>query len=121
MPRPAAILLLCALPMLAACSGADNQAIARGGAVFETCSACHSITGQTVLGPPLNGVVGRKVGSVPGFQYSDAFKNGGFVWTSEKLATFLQNPDSVPGSNMVITPLNEADARDVVAFLESKG
>jgi cytochrome c2 len=109
---------------LAACSApksVDREAVKRGQLVFESCAACHALNGSVLVGPPLDGVVGRKVGSVPGYAYSDAFKAGGFIWTSEKLTAFLQDPGSIPGSNMVATPLSEQDARDVVALLESKG
>ncbi len=123
MSRAILPILLALAPALAACSGSggDPAAIDRGQVLFESCAACHGLSGSVVVGPPLNGVVGRKVGSISGFQYSDAFRNGGFVWTSEKLAAFLQNPDSIPGSNMVVTPMTEQDAKDLVAFLESKG
>jgi cytochrome c len=116
-------LLLPLLPLLAACSdsGVDKEAIRRGTVIFENCAACHALDGKAVIGPPLNGVVGRKVGSVPGFAYSDAFRNGGFTWTPEKLSAFLQNPESIPGTNMVATPLSEQDANDVVALLQSRG
>lgn len=117
----AAALLL--LPLVGACSGSgpDAEAIRRGTIVFENCAACHSLDGEALVGPPLNGVVGRKVGSVPGFDYSEAFRTGGFTWTPDKLSAFLQNPDSIPGTNMVATPLSEQEARDVIALLQSRG
>ncbi len=118
-----ALLLTLSGAVLAACSAqkeVDREAVKRGLVIFESCSACHAMDGTVLVGPPLNGVVGRKVGTVPGFEYSDAFRNGGFTWTPEKLTGFLQNPDSIPGINMVATPLTEQDARDVVAYLESR-
>jgi cytochrome c len=120
--RLAFTLSLCSAA-LAACSPGkpvDREAVKRGQVIFESCSACHALDGTVLVGPPLNGVVGRKVGSVEGYTYSDAFRTGGFTWTSEKLAAFLQNPESIPGTNMVATPLTEQDARDVVALLESR-
>lgn len=116
------IMMLIPLMALAACDGApapDPQAVARGRKVFVGCSACHSLTGETMVGPTLRGVVGRKAGSVAGFAYSDALKTSDFDWTPDKLATFLANPDSVPGSNMAITPLAPDQAKDVVAFLST--
>lgn len=118
------LIALAPLALLAACNSeppADPEAVARGRKIFASCSACHSLTGQTIVGPSLRGVVGRKAGSVAGFAYSDALKTSKFDWTPEKLASFLANPDSVPGTNMAITPLAPDQAKDVVAFLSTNG
>jgi cytochrome c len=59
----------------------------KGKAVFNICLACHAIGpgAQTKIGPELNGLDGRKAGTVPNFDYSDANKNSGIVWNE---ATF---------------------------------
>jgi cytochrome c len=116
------LLVLAPLCVLAACNSAppaDPAAVARGRAIFASCSTCHALNGQTIVGPSLRGVVGRKAGSVAGFAYSDALKTSNFDWTPDKLATFLANPDSVPGTNMAITPLAPDQAKDVVTFLST--
>src|SRR5215472_3762127 len=56
---------------------------AAGETVFKKCMTCHSKLGETaqnMIGPVLNGLKGRKSGTVPGFSYSDANKNSGIVW-----------------------------------------
>ena len=81
---------------LAASAGIASAAgdAAAGEAIFRVCKTCHRIgEGATnFVGPELNGVVGRKAGSVPGYNYSDANKNSGVVWDEATLAKYLQPP-----------------------------
>ena len=94
---------------------------AHGQQIFARCSVCHTI-GQTggKMGPPLNGVVGRKAGSVAGYAYSPAMKNSGLTWDAATLARFLQAPmKTVPGTKMFFPGLaSPQDQADVVAFLK---
>jgi cytochrome c len=55
---------------------AAAQDVAAGGKTFNVCRACHEIGdgAKNLVGPVLNGVVGRKSGSYPGYAYSDANK-----------------------------------------------
>ena len=64
---------------------ASADPINDGKAAFSQCSMCHSITGAQDSGPHLNGVVGRKSGSVPNFNYSSAMKSTEVVWDTETL------------------------------------
>lgn len=69
----------------------------------QRCSACHSSAdgGLDLAGPNLHGVFKRKVGTKPGFAYSDALKDAGFQWTPEKLAAWLADPNGyLPGNRM---------------------
>ena len=54
----------------------------KGKRVFNYCLACHRIGpgATTLVGPELNGVVGRKAGTLEGYPYSDAMKSSGIVW-----------------------------------------
>jgi cytochrome c len=92
-----------------------------GQQIFARCSVCHTI-GQTggKMGPALNGVVGRKAGSVAGYAYSPAMKNSGLTWDAATLARFLQAPmKTVPGTKMFFPGLaSPQDQADVVAFLK---
>jgi cytochrome c len=71
----------------------------------------------------LNGIVGRKAGTYPGFEYSDANKNSGIVWTPEELDKYLTSPQTVvPHTKMIFPGLKDAQKRqDVIAFLEQYG
>ena len=74
---------LAAAALIAASTGAGlAQDVEKGANVFKQCQACHSIGpgAQNKIGPELNGLDGRKAGSIPNYSYSDANKNSGIVW-----------------------------------------
>jgi cytochrome c2 len=101
---------------------ASAQDAAKGQQVFRQCGVCHSIeAGETKLGPSLAGVVGRKAGTEPGFDYSSAMKSYGKVWDKESLDAYLANPAAtVPSGKMVFIGLKDATQRaDVIAYLET--
>jgi cytochrome c len=88
--------------------------------VFEKrCTGCHA-TDSSKEGPRLRGVVGRKAGTVAGFQYSDALRNSGITWTEELLAKWLENPDALVKDNDMEFRVSSADERAaLVAYLKS--
>ena len=96
-----------------------------GAQIFKRCGACHTIDkgGPTKIGPNLYGVVGRKSGSIEGFNYSDAMKNSNLTWNEATLNTYLTNPKAlVPGNKMAFPGLpNEQDRLDVIAYLKKAG
>jgi cytochrome c len=89
---------------------------------FERCIACHSYQKDEPLqeAPPLWGVVGRKVASVEGFDYSAAMKSQAGAWDRARLDQFLTNPKAVvPGTNMKLGGIPDPAERAVVLdFLE---
>jgi cytochrome c len=95
-----------------------------GKAIFARCGVCHSIdAGQNRIGPSLHGVVGRKAGSVSGFNYSTANKSSGIVWTEQRIFVYLKNPQAqgtgVPGTKMSFPGLpSPQDRADVIAYLK---
>lgn len=96
----------------------------RGADVFaEECGDCHSaVAGKNKKGPSLNGVNGRKAGSVADFTgYSEAMKQSGITWSAEKIDTYITAPKKVvAGGKMKYDGLAEAGARaDVIAYLLS--
>lgn len=94
---------------------------AAGKAVFAKCMICHSVEpGVNKLGPSLNGVVGRKAGTLAGFDYSPAMKSAKITWTPQKLDTYLTNPRAmVAGTKMIFAGLsNPADRANVIAYLQ---
>jgi cytochrome c len=68
----------------------------------NACRTCHIMReGDNRLGPNLHKVVGRKAGSLQGYNYSSAMKDADFVWDEAKLDRFIANPDEVvPGHKM---------------------
>ena len=92
----------------------------KGEGVFRKCSACHKLDGTDGVGPHLNGVVGREIAAVGGFNYSGALSSIGGAWTPEELYAFLENPKGyAPGTTMGFAGLNKpADKVDVIAYLQ---
>lgn len=92
----------------------------RGERVFRRrCTGCHAIDADRE-GPHLRGVYGRKAGSVPGFDYSQALKNSGRVWDEMSLESWLRDTDAaVPGSAMGFSVPKPQDRADIIAFLKS--
>lgn len=117
---------LAATGMFAFTTVANAQSAENGEAVFKVCKACHQ-TGASAkngVGPILNGIVGRKAGTVEGYNYSDANKEagaGGLVWTEDKLLTYLEKPATfMPKTKMAFAGVKEeADRKDLVAYLKT--
>jgi cytochrome c len=90
---------------------------------FSICAACHttSADGANSMGPNLRGVVGRKAGTAPGFQYSRPMRDSGIRWTPQELDSFLTNVSGkVPGTLMPFNGLPDAqDRQAVIAYLKS--
>src|SRR6516165_12825656 len=91
----------------------------KGKTVFNICLACHAIGpgAQNKIGPELNSIDGRKAGTVPNFEYSDANKNSGIVWNEETFEDYIKNPAAkVPGTKMIFPGIkNEQQAKDLWA------
>ena len=111
---------------LASPSGATEIGDAdRGATLFaRNCTACHQIGegAKNRVGPRLNGVFGRRAGSLPDFAYSKAMARmgaDGLVWTLETLDPYIDNPKAlVSGTRMAFKGLHDAKARaDLLAFL----
>jgi len=94
-----------------------------GAKLFRSCAACHDIDAekQSRSGPHLEGLFGRRVGTVPSYAYSTALAEANFVWNHDTLtALFRDGPDvMVPGSKMPLQRIPNAEALDaLVAYLE---
>jgi cytochrome c len=87
----------------------------------QKCAVCHKIGegAKNFVGPEMNGIIGRKAGSVAGYSYSDGVKNAGFEWDSAKLHTWLTDPKAmIPGTKMIFPGLpKESDRDNVVAYI----
>lgn len=95
---------------------------AAGERVFRKCGACHKLDGSDAIGPHLNGVVDRPIGSVAGFGYSGNLNQVGETWTYENLGHFIENPKgAAPGTTMGFAGLPKAEDRaNVIAYIESQ-
>ena len=94
----------------------------KGKTVFNVCLACHAIGpgAQNKIGPELNGLDGRKAGTVPNFAYSDANKNSGIVWNEATFEDYIKNPAAkVPGTKMIFPGVkNEQQVNDLWAYIK---
>jgi cytochrome c2 len=94
----------------------------KGEKLFKKCAACHKLEdGANSTGPYLYGVVGRPVGAVEGFGYSDVMADMGGDWTAEHLDEFLAKPsDYAPGTKMSFAGLSKPqDRADVIAYMNT--
>ena len=102
---------------------ARAQDAAAGEKVFVKCKVCHQIgeTAKNAVGPALTGIVGRKAGTYPGYNYSEANKNSGLVWDEPTLTVYLKNPKAkVPGTKMTFAGLqSDEDIANVIAYLKT--
>ena len=119
MPALAAVGLL---SMTVAASAWADGDVAKGKRVFNKCKTCHELeTAKNKIGPTLQGVIGRKAGTVPGFKYSSAMQNAGIVWDEKTIQQYIADPKKmIPGNKMVLAPIKSEDQReDVVAYIKS--
>ena len=111
---------------LAASSGAALAGdVAAGQTSYKKCAPCHD-TGETAknkVGPILNGLDGRKSGSVAGYNYSNANKNSGIVWNEATFKEYIKDPKAkIPGTKMVFAGIkNDKEADDLWSFLAQFG
>jgi len=117
----AASVLIGALGSAAAQEGNAEE----GAEVYKKCRACHDVgpDAKNKVGPLLNGILGRKAGTIEGFSYSDANKAAGakgLVWTEEVMFKYLENPLTyMPGTKMAFAGLkDEQDRKDLIAYLK---
>lgn len=112
---------------------------AKGEQVFKKCMACHRVGdgARNMVGPVLNGVIGRQAGTSDGFSYSALNKaagENGLTWTEEQIFAYLVDPnvflrkyltdkgkaDLAKGSTKMTFKLaNETERQDVVAYLKT--
>jgi glucose/arabinose dehydrogenase/cytochrome c2 len=88
----------------------------------QNCGTCHTHGESTNsrIGPILDGLVGRRSGSLPGYSYSSALANEktSVVWDYFTIAAFLTNPQAYyPGTKMASPPISYADAVQISIFL----
>ncbi len=96
----------------------------RGAEVFRACAVCHTLTpdDEQRAGPTLYGVFGRKIGTAPGYEYSDALRDLDIVWTPQTVSELFEFGPAAytPGSRMPEQKVpSAADRAALVEFLET--
>jgi cytochrome c len=114
--------LMIAAALIAGPGAAQAQDAAAGERVFAQCRACHQVgeTAKNLVGPHLNGLFGRKAGSVEGYSYSPANKESGLVWDEATFADYIKDPRAkIPGTKMIYAGLkDEQRIKDLTAYLK---
>ena len=104
-----------------AASGALAQDADAGKTSFNKCLACHAVGegAKNKVGPVLNGIDGRKSGSIEGYSYSDANKNSGITWNKDVFLEYIKDPKGkIPGTKMVFAGIkNEKEINDLWEFI----
>jgi cytochrome c len=99
------------------------QDVDAGKSVFNQCRACHQVGegAKNVVGPQLNGLFGRKAGTIEGYNYSEANKASGKTWDDETFITYIKDPKAaIPGTKMTYAGLkDDKKIADLVAYLKS--
>jgi cytochrome c len=112
---------LIVIAFAAASSAALAQDVAAGKTSFNKCLACHAVGegAKNKVGPVLNGLQGRKSGTVEGYSYTEANKNSGITWDEASFKDYIKDPKAkIPGTKMVFAGIkNEQEAGDLWAFL----
>jgi cytochrome c len=113
--------LLVAVTSIAAAQSARAQDVAAGETSFHKCMACHSIGdgAKNKVGPVLNGLDGRKSGTAPDYNYSDANKNSGITWNKDQFLEYITDPKAkIPGTKMIFPGIkNEKERNDLWAYV----
>src|SRR5271170_4089825 len=114
--------LIVAAALVAVMRGvAAAQDVAKGQKSFNKCLPCHSIgpDAENKIGPVLNGLDGRKAGTVANFSYSDANKNSGIVWNETTFKQYIKDPKAmIPGTKMIFAGIkNEPEINDLWAYI----
>lgn len=93
---------------------------ARGQALYAAqCTACHAVDAHKT-GPAHRGVFGRRVGSAPGYKYSDELAASRMRWTAQTLNAWLADPeDLVPGQRMGVQVDDAQERADLIAWLST--
>jgi cytochrome c len=94
----------------------------RGAEIYRACIACHTLSPDegNRAGPTLAGIFGRRIASLPGYNFSEALKNLDIVWTPETVAKLFEvGPTAyTPGTKMPEQTIGSVeDRKALVEFL----
>jgi cytochrome c len=114
-------LVWAAMGLVAATGLTKAQDLAAGEQSFRKCLPCHSVGegARHKIGPVLNGLDGRKSGTIEGYNYSEANKKAEIMWSEASFKDYIQNPMAkVPGTKMAFAGIrNEKEIADLWAYL----
>jgi cytochrome c len=114
--------LVIAATVLVASTGVSlAQDVGAGETSFKKCMPCHDIgeDAKTKVGPELNGLDGRKSGTAPDFNYSEANKNSGITWNEQTFKEYIKDPRAKIKDTKMIFPgiKNEKEVDNLWAYI----
>lgn len=116
-------LLALALISVAGTGTGAAQDLTAGTNSYKKCVSCHDVgpTAKNKVGPVLNGLDGRKSGTIAGYNYSDANKASGITWSEESFVDYIKDPKAkIPNTKMVFAGIkNENEANNLWAYVAS--
>jgi len=102
---------------------ASAQDAALGEKTFLKCKACHQIGegARNGVGPNLNGLIGRKSGSIEAYTYTEANKTSGLTWDEDTFRDYIKNPKAkIPGTKMVFAGIPKDEEIDnLIAYFKT--
>jgi len=115
-------LVFAALAFTASTAVTFAQDLAAGENSFKKCAPCHAVGdgAKNKVGPLLNGLEGRKSGTIEGYTYSEANKASGLSWDEATFLDYIKDPRAkIPGTKMVFAGIkNENEAKSLWAYLK---
>jgi cytochrome c len=119
------VLLTLTAAFLVTTTASRAQDLAAGAQSFKKCLACHAVGegAANKVGPQLNGLEGRKSGTIPGYNYSEANKKADLVWDEAVFRNYIKNPmGKIPGTKMAFPGIrNETEITNLWAYLKQFG
>jgi cytochrome c len=116
--------LIISAMVLASAGHTSAQDLTAGETAFRKCQPCHDVgeAAKNKLGPELNGLDGRKAGTVENGTYSQGMKNSNITWNEPAFREFVSNPAAkVPGTTMMLSVRDEKEIGDLWAYLKQFG
>jgi len=115
-------LVVASAVIVASVGSAWAQDLAAGEQSFKKCLPCHSVgeDAKNKVGPVLNGLEGRKSGTIEGYNYTEANKNSGITWDEAQFREYIQDPRAkIKGTKMVFAGIkSENEITNLWAYLK---
>jgi len=111
-------LAACILSMQRWAYSDTDMDVTAGERIYTQCTGCHAPAYHRT-GPLHCGLLGRRAGSVAGFEFTPEMKDSGIIWTKETLNHFLMAPlEMIPGTSMGFAGITSfRDRMQLIAYL----
>jgi cytochrome c len=114
-----------AATLILSSAAANAQDLKAGEQSFRKCLPCHAVgEGAThKVGPFLNGLDGRKAGTIEGYNYSEANKSSDITWNEATFREYIKDPmGKMPGTKMAFPGIrNDTEITNLWAYLKQFG